>query len=282
MLTPTSTLMLAYTDAREGKYAQAALEVAFLVPWWKVAEKAASCVRIETNAASQAGKTVVQGAKNEFKVFYEVSKEAAERFSKLKPQERVAILKKAKEAKTADEVAAIINEGYKAAAKSTKPLVKRARVAADPGKSVSSGYADYTYASGIRGGRPTGARTVNKANANSFYKRGIQRENEAASALAREGYRVEQNPPSLPSGKNPDFRIEGRYFDCYAPTTDSASNIVKHINNEKLAQADRIVLNLADSNVTRHELREALKYASPDLKEIILIERDGSICHFYP
>ena len=114
-----------------------------------------------------------------------------------------------------------------------------------------------TKPSGQRGGKPSGERTTNKPNANSEFKRSIKRENEAADTLANEGYKVEQNP--VVKGKDPDYRIEGKIFDCYSPKTNNARSIAKHVS-DKVAQKQtkRVVLNLADSDVQRHMLRKTL------------------------
>lgn len=62
-----------------------------------------------------------------------------------------------------------------------------------------------------------------------------QRQNEAAVRLARAGYDVERLPPSkAPRQRTPDFRIEGREFDNYAPTTDRARNIWDYIDADKV------------------------------------------------
>src|SRR5262249_19471024 len=115
-----------------------------------------------------------------------------------------------------------------------------------------------TEPTGPAGGKPTGTRTLNEPNADSLTKRSLQLENEAADTLANAGYKVEQNP-KLPGAKNPDYLIEGEVFDCYSPNTSNARNIVNTINKKVgEGQADRIVLNLKDSGVTRHELREAI------------------------
>lgn len=57
------------------------------------------------------------------------------------------------------------------------------------------------------GRKPRGRRT--DAPTDKSIARGLQRENESADVLARHGYDVEQNPPSKPNGKEPDYLIEG-------------------------------------------------------------------------
>ena len=75
-------------------------------------------------------------------------------------------------------------------------------------------------------------------------KRALQRENESATTLARQGYDIEQNP-TVPGDKNPDHHIEGQIFDNYAPSSDSARNIADNIERKVVnGQTDRVVLNL--------------------------------------
>jgi hypothetical protein len=140
-----------------------------------------------------------------------------------------------------------------------------------------------TEPTGPKGAKPGGTRTSNKPNADSLTKRSLELENKAADTLANAGYRVEQNP-KVPGDKKPDYLVEGEIFDCYSPNSSDARHIINQVNRKVgEGQADRIVLNLEDSGVTRHELREALsQYGSPDLKEIILIDQNSNIVRFFP
>ncbi|MBI1930891.1 hypothetical protein HYR99_42420 [Candidatus Poribacteria bacterium] len=109
------------------------------------------------------------------------------------------------------------------------------------------------------------------------------RENDSADALARAGYRVEQRPVVL-DPKKPDYRIEGRIFDNYAPSTSRARNIWDSIRKDKVAkgQANRIILNLDDSTVTLADLRQQFHdWPMPGLKEVIVV-RDGRVIPFWP
>jgi len=116
----------------------------------------------------------------------------------------------------------------------------------------------------------------------------IQRQNESASQLARAGYDVEQLP-RFKDRRSPDFKIEGREFDNYAPTTDRARNIWDSIDFGKVnppkkpRQATRIVLNLADSLVDLSELKTQFRnYPMQNLEEVIAITREGAIVHLWP
>jgi hypothetical protein len=114
-------------------------------------------------------------------------------------------------------------------------------------------------------------------------KLALQRENESATTLARAGYDVEQNP-TVPGSKNPDYRINGKIFDCYAPTTDNLRNIGDRIGRKVAkGQADRIVLNLEDTPANVDAVRAQLHdWPIEGLKEVIAIDKQGNILHIYP
>jgi hypothetical protein len=113
--------------------------------------------------------------------------------------------------------------------------------------------------------------------------RAAQRENESARTLAENGYDVEQRPLPNRYGKKPDYKINGEYADCYAPSNNDPRSILDRVArkvNEK--QAERIILNLDDSQVEMGALKEHLR-ENPiaDLKEIIII-RGGKVILFHP
>ncbi|MBV9024027.1 MAG: hypothetical protein JO362_09585 [Streptomycetaceae bacterium] len=90
---------------------------------------------------------------------------------------------------------------------------------------------DYTNPSGEPdpNARPTGRRTELDGSAEK--QRGLRRESESADTLAKAGYQVEQNP-DVPGDKNPDYRVEGKIFDCYAPTSDSVKGVSRGIEGK--------------------------------------------------
>jgi hypothetical protein len=111
----------------------------------------------------------------------------------------------------------------------------------------------------------------------------VERENESARTLAENGYDVEQNPPTNKKGKNPDYKINGEYADCYAPRTNNPRNILDKIA-EKVneGQAGRIILNLDDSQVELGALKkQLLENPIADLKEVIIV-KGKRIIHFHP
>lgn len=136
-----------------------------------------------------------------------------------------------------------------------------------------------TIPTGQKGGKPTGKKTEVKGDKRT--KSALEKENESADILANEGYKIEQNPGKLPNGRNPDYKIEGEYFDCYAPTTNNLDNIRNAIS-EKVTkgQADRIVLNLDNTSVTLEQVNEILlRKPKEGLQEIVGI-KNGKIIPF--
>ena len=140
----------------------------------------------------------------------------------------------------------------------------------------------HTQPSGQAGGQPSGLPTQLRDHDDAATRRSLMRENESAILLAEAGYIVEQNP-SVPGSKKPDYKIEGKIFDCYAPETPDAYNIVETMRRKVgRRQCDRIVLNLEDSQVSRDTLIKQLKYNPiPSLQEIIIVSQ-GSILPFFP
>ncbi|MGW2646761.1 CdiA C-terminal domain-containing protein [Streptomyces sp. NPDC001393] len=110
------------------------------------------------------------------------------------------------------------------------------------------------------------------------------REVDSAETLAKQGYDVEQRPATLPNGKNPDFRIEGKVFDNYAPTAKNPRSIYDAVQKKvDKGQTDRVVVNLGDSDADLGALRSQFhSWPMNDLKEVIVIDREGNIVHLYP
>ena len=127
-------------------------------------------------------------------------------------------------------------------------------------------------------GELTGTRTVIPPLSDVATTRSLIRENESADILASNGYKVEQNPPTLPNGKNPDYVVNGQVFDNYAPSTSSVRNAWSEID-KKVArgQANNVVVNLADSSISPAALREqVMNYPIPGLKQVIIIDKSGT------
>lgn len=81
---------------------------------------------------------------------------------------------------------------------------------------------------------------------------GVKKENETADFLANKGYEIKMlnevnggNGHGIKATSNPDFLIEGKVFDCYAPTPNTKTdNVLRTITSKTKTQAERIVLNV--------------------------------------
>jgi hypothetical protein len=110
------------------------------------------------------------------------------------------------------------------------------------------------------------------------------RQLDSANLLAARGYRIDHRQQSqLPGVKNPDFTIEGKPFDNYAPSSGDLDHLRTKLQKKvKSGQTRRVVVNLDDSPVRAAELQQRL-LSRPvrDLEEVITIRR-GEIEHIYP
>ncbi|HET6484595.1 MAG TPA: hypothetical protein VFG35_31770 [Actinoplanes sp.] len=154
-----------------------------------------------------------------------------------------------------------------------KKLLTRLRSRSD-GLTTPSGAPD-------PGRKPRGDRT--KAHPTKLKAKPLRRENESADVLAQNGYDVQQNPPTKPNGKNPDYLIEGEYFDNYAPQTDNLDNIRTKLSNKVSEdQADRLVLNLDDTSRSMADIADMLRRKPiADLKQILVVQ-DDTVVRFFP
>lgn len=99
----------------------------------------------------------------------------------------------------------------------------------------------------VRKGKPQGKRTKILDQDDAATRRSIARENESADILAREGYNLEQNP-DVPGSKRPDYKIDGKIYDNYAPSTSNPRNIWNEVEGKIMrGQTKNFVINLKDS-----------------------------------
>ncbi len=136
--------------------------------------------------------------------------------------------------------------------------------------------------SGQSGGKPSGKKTRINPISSKLTQRKLILENHSAMILANYGYKIEQNPPAF-GGKEPDYRIEGQIFDCYAPSSSNPDRIRNSISKKvREEQTERIVLNLDDSKIMFEELRNVLdRRPINNLKEIIVV-KDEKVVLFFP
>lgn len=88
--------------------------------------------------------------------------------------------------------------------------------------------------------------------------------------------------PWLSGPTFPAYRIEGEYFDHYAPRTPSARSIWSQVCvRVTIGQANRMVVNLTDSAVSVEDLREQLRHPIDGLVEVLAVTDDG-VVHLFP
>jgi hypothetical protein len=127
--------------------------------------------------------------------------------------------------------------------------------------------------------RPTGSVTRINPLDEAENQLALRRENESAVILAQAGYKVEQNPTVAGTTRNPDYLIENRVFDCYAPTNSKPRSIASTLEGKiKKGQAQRFILNLEDSHVDIQALQQQFtQYPVAGLQEVIVIKHQQVI-----
>jgi len=133
-------------------------------------------------------------------------------------------------------------------------------------------------------GRLSGRPSQPKANDDAISVRSIQRENESAQILAKNGYDVEQNP-AKPSGSNkkPDYKLDGEYADCYAPTSDRVRNIWTGIQQKIMeGQANIVVLNLDDTPIALEAMKKQMMDWPIQGLQRVLGLKNGQVVNIFP
>ena len=144
-------------------------------------------------------------------------------------------------------------------------------------------------------GNPEKVPSNPKTIAEKIFTRSIQKQNEAAGVMSKNGYLVEYQPkitaqvrmsrfPWLKEGKKPDFKIEGEIFDALSPDKNTRiSNIIKRITDKTVkGQARRILLNLDDSKVSISELAKELRLSKLQFLDEVIVVKNGKITKIYP
>jgi hypothetical protein len=154
-----------------------------------------------------------------------------------------------------------------------------------------------THPTGAPGGTPTGfpVRISRKLQLDdkSDNRRSAERENEAAVIMANQGFRVQQRPtkPQVADAraatgdigsptKDPDYLLEGRVFDCYAPKEAKSAYGIWRVAKEKVddLQTQRVVLNLKDWRGDLAGLRQQFAdWPIENFKELKAILPDGKV-----
>ncbi|WP_229730098.1 hypothetical protein, partial [Paenibacillus silvae] len=138
---------------------------------------------------------------------------------------------------------------------------------------------------------PSGTRTRIPNNADKATKQSLELENHAADVLAKNGYRIEQNPKVRESdgidlNRDPDFRIEDRIFDCYSPTESKGIRGIWSEVEEKVVvkqQTKNVVINLSKwAGDDASLIKQFRDWEIEGLEEVIAIKKDGKIISVYP
>jgi hypothetical protein len=155
-----------------------------------------------------------------------------------------------------------------------------------------------THPTGEPGGTPDGQPTRIRPHEDEDVRRSLERENSGAAILADRGHQVTQNPSpeevaqarqdAGDSGRptsRPDYLVEGRVFDCYAPSQNKG---VRGIWTEVAAkvsddQTQRVVVNLQDWRGNVPDLqRQFNDWPIEKLKEVKVITPDGDVVQITP
>lgn len=96
------------------------------------------------------------------------------------------------------------------------------------------------------------------------------------------------NGYGIKESSNPDFLIEGKVFDCYAPTVDTrVDNILRNITTKTKTQTERIVLNLDQfapekvTEITQGILRKGNPNGDLKNSKELFIVKDGKITRVF-
>lgn len=132
-----------------------------------------------------------------------------------------------------------------------------------------------------------GRKTVIPPRGSEENKRSLKRENEAAVTIAKKGFYIVQNP-KIKSRKKPDYRIQGKVYDCYSPAEDTGPKNIRKTIMRKITsgQTARVVLNLDDwktkgtDSTYVQDVRDLITFLEqhpiPGLKGVMIV-RDGEV-----
>ncbi|TVT53284.1 hypothetical protein FNH05_12025 [Amycolatopsis rhizosphaerae] len=114
-------------------------------------------------------------------------------------------------------------------------------------------------------------------------REGHRIENDSATILARAGYKISQNTgeKGVNGTSDPDYNMEGKLWDCYAPSSDKRDNVRSELRDKAKKQSGSIVINMARSPMTVEEMKAILPHVK-GLEEVKIIDRNGTIIDAFP
>ena len=113
--------------------------------------------------------------------------------------------------------------------------------------------------------------------------RSIKSENDTADVLAKNGYDIEQNPSVEGTVKRPDYRIEGKIFDNYAPKTATPRSIwTAVLGKVEEEQTRRVVIDLDASRVDLMALGQQFRDWPIENLEQVLVVKGNAVVELWP
>lgn len=108
-------------------------------------------------------------------------------------------------------------------------------------------------------------------------------ENDSATILARAGYKINQNTgeKGVNGTSDPDYNMEGKLWDCYAPNSDKRDNVRGELRDKVKKQSGSIVINMERSPMSVDEMKALLPHVK-GLEEAKIIDKNGNIIDAFP
>jgi hypothetical protein len=108
-------------------------------------------------------------------------------------------------------------------------------------------------------------------------------ENDSATILARAGYNIKQNTgeKGVNGTSDPDYNMEGKLWDCYAPNSDKRDNVRGELRDKVKKQSGSIVINMERSPMSVDEMKALLPHVK-GLEEAKIIDKNGNIIDAFP
>lgn len=112
---------------------------------------------------------------------------------------------------------------------------------------------------------------------------GLRIENESATILARAGYKISQNTGEKGANgtSDPDYNMEGKLWDCYAPSSEKRDNVRSELRDKVKKQSGSIVINMERSPMSVDEMKALLPHVR-GLEEAKIIDKNGNIIDAFP
>ena len=129
--------------------------------------------------------------------------------------------------------------------------------------------------------KPKGTVTRISKKADIETKTSLELENETADILAKNGFDIEQNPTIRDTTREPDYLIEGKVFDCYAPfeKNKKVRNVWSEVEKKVvIRQTKRVVINFKNWEGDVSKLQQQfMDWNIEGLEEVMYVSKEGKI-----